>query len=322
MTPALIAAARDRLAGHARVTPLLSSPFLDDIAGRRVLVKAECLQHTGSFKYRGARSAISALDPATRARGICAASSGNHAQGIALAAREMGVPAVILMPSDAPRIKLENTRAYGAEIVTYDRATQDRDELMVALEEERGMTLVRPYDDPQVIAGQGTCGLEIAEQAQALGVDRAEVLVCCGGGGLTSGIAVALSEAAPGFKVRPVEPEGFDDTGRSLVSGRRETNPALSGSLCDAILTPSPGKLTFPLIQAHCGAGLAVSDGEALRAMGLALMRLKLVIEPGGAAALAAALFRGNDLEADTVIVTASGGNCDAGLLARALELQ
>ncbi|WP_108262849.1 threonine ammonia-lyase [Mangrovicoccus ximenensis] len=321
MTPDLIAAARDRLAGHARVTPLLSSPFLDEIAGRRVLVKAECLQHTGSFKYRGARSAISALDPETRARGICAASSGNHAQGIALAAREMGVPAVILMPSDAPQIKLDNTRAYGAEIVTYDRATQDRDALMLELEAERGMTLVRPYDDPQVIAGQGTCGLEIAEQAQAMGVERAEVLVCCGGGGLTSGIAVALSQAAPDFTVRPVEPEGFDDTRRSQASGQREINPAQSGSLCDAILTPSPGKLTFPLIQEHCGPGLVISDSEALQAMALAMLRLKLVIEPGGAAALAAALFRGNDLSEETVIVTASGGNCDARLLARALEL-
>ncbi|WP_138464866.1 threonine/serine dehydratase [Poseidonocella sp. HB161398] len=321
MTPDLIAAARARLAGHARVTPLLSSPFLDEIAGRRLLVKAECLQHTGSFKYRGARSAISALDPDTRSRGICAASSGNHAQGVALAAREMGVKAVILMPADAPRIKLENTRALGAEVVTYDRATQDRDALMLELEAERGMTLVRPYDDPQVIAGQGTCGLEIAEQAQAMGIDRAEVLVCCGGGGLTSGIAVALSQAAPGYRVRPVEPAGFDDTRRSQLSGQREANDRLSGSLCDAILTPSPGKITFPLIQAHCGPGLVVTDDEAMQAVALAALRLKLVVEPGGAAALAAALFHGGELEGDAVIVTASGGNCDPQLLAQAMGL-
>ncbi|MBE3638589.1 threonine ammonia-lyase [Mangrovicoccus algicola] len=321
MTPDLIAAARDRLKGHARVTPMLSSPFLDEIAGRRVLVKAECLQHTGSFKYRGARAAISALDPATRARGICAASSGNHAQGVALAAREMGVRAVMLMPADAPRIKLENTRALGAEVVTYDRATQDRDALMLALEAERGMTLVRPFDDAQVIAGQGTCGLEIAEQARDAGVETADVLVCCSGGGLTAGIAVALAREAPGLRVRPVEPEGFDDTARSLRSGRRETNPRQSGSLCDAILAPAPGELTLPVMLRHCGPGLTVTDDEALRAMALALLRLKIVVEPGGAAALAAALFCRESIQGEAVIVTASGGNCDPALLSRAMTL-
>ena len=317
MTPDLIAAAAARLAGHVRETPLLGSPFLDEIAGRRVLVKAECLQHTGSFKYRGARAALSALSAADRARGVCAASSGNHAQGVARAAAELGVRATILMPADAPRIKLENTRALGAEVITYDRVTGDRDALMLDLAETRGMPLIRPFDDPQVIAGQGTAGLEIAAQAQALGIHEAEVLVPCGGGGLTSGIAVALSAAAPGFRVHPVEPEGFDDTRRSQDSGRREVNAQTAGSLCDAIVTPSPGALTFPLVQALCGPGRVVTDEQALRAMALAMLRLKLVIEPGGAVALAAALFHRTG--AGPVIVVASGGNCDPAILHRGL---
>ena len=234
----MIRAAAARLEGHARETPLLSSPFLDEIAGRRVLVKAECLQHTGSFKYRGARSALSALDPELRARGVIAFSSGNHAQGVARVAAEFGVPAVIVMPADAPALKIANTRDLGAEVVLYDRATEDRDAIGAALAAERGLTLVKPFDEPQVIAGQGTAGLEIARQARAAGVERADVLVCCGGGGLTSGIALTLAAEAPGLTVRPVEPEGFDDVRRSLESGRIERNDRLTGSVCDAIITP------------------------------------------------------------------------------------
>src|SRR6056297_3936811 len=223
----MIRAAARRLEGHVRRTPLLSSPFLDEIAGRRVLIKPECLQHTGSFKYRGGRSAVSALDPALRARGVIAFSSGNHAQGVALAAREFGVPAVIIMPADAPRMKIDNTRALGAEVVLYDRAGgENREEIGKKLTAERDLTLIKPYDEPQVIAGQGTCGLEIAEQARAQGVEAGDVLVCCGGGGLTSGIALALEAEAPGLRARPVEPEGFDDTARSLRSGHVETNTA------------------------------------------------------------------------------------------------
>ncbi|MFN3938067.1 MAG: threonine/serine dehydratase, partial [Gemmobacter sp.] len=239
-----IEAAARRLAGHVRETPLLSSPFLDRLAGRRVLVKAECLQHTGSFKFRGAWSALSALDPQVRARGVIAYSSGNHAQGVALAAWLFGVPAVIVMPSDAPQLKLQNTRDLGAELVTYDRLTEDRDAIGKALASDRGLTLVRPFDEPTVIAGQGTCGLEIAAQARDQGVTEADVLVCCGGGGLASGIALALEARAPGLRVRPCEPEGFDDTARSLAAGRVMGNDPAARSICDAIVTPEPGQIT------------------------------------------------------------------------------
>ncbi|WP_371059787.1 threonine/serine dehydratase [Rhodosalinus sp. 5P4] len=321
MTPELVTAAEARLDGVVRRTPLLSSPFLDEIAGRRVLVKPECLQHTGSFKFRGAWSALSALEPETRGRGVIAYSSGNHAQGVALAARRHGVPAVIVMPKDAPRLKIENTRALGAEVVLYDRANFDsREEIGGRLAAERGLTLVKPYDDPQVIAGQASAGLEIAAQAAEEGIEAADVLVCCGGGGFSAGIAVALEMRAPGLRVRTVEPEDYDDTARSLASGRRERNAAEAGGLCDAILTPSPGELTFPVLRRLAGPGLVVTDEEAMRAMALAATRLKLVAEPGGAVALAAALFHADEIEGDAVIATISGGNADPGILARVLE--
>ena len=317
----MIRAAAQRLKGHVRRTPLLSSPFLDEIAGRRVLVKPECLQHTGSFKYRGGRSAVSALDPEVRKNGVLGFSSGNHAQGVALAAKEFGVPAVIVMPTDAPALKIANTRALGAEVVLYDRpGGESREELGEALRAERGLTLIKPYDEPEVIAGQGTCGLEIAEQAAELGVTEADVLTCCGGGGLTSGIALALEAKAPGLRARPVEPEGFDDTARSLASGRIEQNARYSGGICDAIVTPAPGKITFPIMARLCGPGLVVSETQALRAMGLAWQRLKVVAEPGGAVALAATLFHGHDIAGDTVICTISGGNVDRQMFARALD--
>jgi threonine dehydratase len=319
---AAIRAAAARLSGVAVRTPLLESPFLNDIAGRRVLVKAECLQRTGSFKFRGAWSALSALSDEARARGVLAYSSGNHAQGVALAAQLMGVPAVIVMPSDAPALKLANTRAYGAEVVTYDRAGgENRESLGASIAEARAMTLVRPYDDAMVIAGQGTTGLEIAEQARAAGVTEADVLVCCGGGGLTSGIALALEAEAPGLRARSVEPAGFDDVARSLLAGERMGNSAPSGSICDAIVTPMPGELTFPILRRLCGPGIAVSDEEALMAMAHAVMRLKIVAEPGGAVALAAALRPAAAGDAAAVIAIVSGGNADARMLARALSL-
>jgi threonine dehydratase len=321
-TIAMIEAAADRARGHVRRTPLLSSPFLDQIAGRRLLVKAEPLQHTGSFKFRGAWSAISALPAEIRARGVIAFSSGNHAQGVAHAAALHGVSSVIIMPIDAPRMKIDNTRALGAEVVLYDRAGgEDRDAIGAQLSAERGLTLIKPFDNEQVIAGQGTTGLEIAEQAAEAGLDSADVLVCCGGGGLTSGIALALEARAPGLRARPCEPEGFDDVTRSLASGARARNAALSGSICDAIVTPTPGELTLPIMQRLCGPGLVVSDDEALEAMALAWARLKLVLEPGGAVALAAALLRKDQITGDAVIAVASGGNVDAPVFHRALDL-
>ncbi|MCK8781406.1 threonine/serine dehydratase [Rhizobium sp. NTR19] len=316
---AMIEAAQARLDGHVRVTPLLSSPFLDEIAGRRVFVKPECLQHTGSFKFRGAWSAISALSPEVRERGVIAFSSGNHAQGVAFAAKLHGIASVIVMPSDAPRIKIENTRAYGAEVVLYDRQTENRDEIGATLSRERGLTLIKPFDEPLVIAGQATSGLEIAAQAKEVGLDKGEVLVPVSGGGLLSGVALALQARAPGFVVRPCEPEGFDDVTRSLASGKIERNAALSGSICDAILAPQPGDVTFPILSKLCGPGLVVSEDEVLHAMALAFNRLKIVVEPGGAVGLAAALFHGDQL-GDTVIAICSGGNVDADLFKQALD--
>jgi len=319
MTITMIRAAAARLAGHVRRTPLLWAPGLDAIAGRRVWVKAEALQLTGSFKARGGWAAVSALPPEVRARGVIAYSSGNHAQGVAMAARAHGCPAVIIMPADAPRAKVEGTQALGAEVVLYDRAREDRDALGARLAGERRLTLIRPYDDHTVIAGQGTCGLEIAQQAAAEGVCNADVLVCCGGGGLTAGIALALEADAPGLRARPVEPAGFDDAGRSLAAGRILRNAAMSGSVCDAILTPQPGALTFPVMARLCGPGIAVSDAEALRAMAAAFRHLRLVLEPGGAVALAAALWHPETIAGDAVIVVASGGNVDAATFARAI---
>ncbi|UWQ80111.1 threonine/serine dehydratase [Leisingera sp. S132] len=318
---AMIEAAAERLKGHARVTPLLSSPFLDEIAGRRLLVKAECLQHTGSFKFRGGWSAVSALPEQDRKRGVIAYSSGNHAQGVAAAAKAHGVPAVIVMPADAPQLKIQNTRDLGADVVLYDRAGgESREAVGAQYAEDRGLTLIKPYDEPLVIAGQGTCGLEIAEQAAAEGVSTAEVLVNCGGGGLSSGIALALEARTPDLHVRPVEPEGFDDVTRSLAAGEIRHNPSQSGSICDAILTPQPGDVTFPILSRLCGSGLVITEEEALRAMALAFLRLKIVLEPGGAASLAAALFHPDEIEGEAVIAVATGGNVDAELFREALS--
>ncbi len=320
VTIADIRAARERLAGRARETPLLEAALLNRAAGRRVLVKAECLQRTGSFKFRGAWSAISALPEAVRRRGVIAYSSGNHAQGVAHAAELMGIPAVIVMPADAPRLKIENTCSYGAEVVLYDRAAgEDREVIGRRLAEERGLTLIKPYDDPMVIAGQGTVGLEIAARAGAAGIERAEVLVPCGGGGLSSGIALACEAEAPGLRVRPVEPAGFDDWARSLACGERVRNPGETGSICDALLAPTPGELTFPILRRLAGPGIAVTDEEALAAMAAAFLRLKIVAEPGGAVALAAALSHAEEIDGEAVIVVISGGNVDPTLYARAL---
>ncbi|EPX81686.1 threonine ammonia-lyase [Litoreibacter arenae] len=315
----MIEAAAKRIEGHARRTPLLTSPFIDKIAGRRVFVKTEALQHTGSFKFRGAWSAVSALEQDALKAGVIAFSSGNHAQGVALAAREYGTSAVIIMPADAPAMKIDNTRALGAEVVLYDRDTEDRDEIGDRLSSERGLTLIKPFDEPLVIAGQGTVGLEIAEQAAELGADANDVLVCCGGGGLTSGIALALEAKAPSLRVRPVEPEHFDDVTRSLAAGEIKRNARTSGSLCDAIITPQPGNVTFPILKRLCGPGLVVPEENCLRAMAVAFSRLKVVLEPGGAVALAAALYHGDQIDGDDVIVVASGGNVDAEVFQMAL---
>jgi len=314
---AQIRAAAARAKGHVRQTPLLSAPALDDIAGRRVFAKAEVLQLTGSFKFRGAWSAVSNLPPSERAKGVLAFSSGNHAQGVAYAAALHGVQATIIMPADAPQAKIDNTRFYGAEVILYDRkGGEDRNVIGARLQEERGLPLIKPFDNADVIAGQGTCGLEIAQQAREAGIERAEVLACCGGGGLSAGIALALEADAPQMHLRTVEPEGFDDTARSLAAGEICRNTGPEAGLCDAIVTPAPGQLTFPILNRLAGAGIVVSDDEVRAAMRAAYAHLKLVVEPGGAVALAAALYHGAELEDDTAIVTLSGGNVDPDLFA------
>ena len=320
-TIAMVKAAEKRLKGKVRRTPMLTSPFLDNVAGRKVLVKAECLQHTGSFKFRGAWSAISNLPKEERARGVIAFSSGNHAQGVALAASMHETKAVIIMPEDAPRIKIENTKALKAKVVLYDRAGgEDRDEVANKINATENLCLIKPFDDPEVIAGQGTAGIEITFQAKDLKVRDADVLVCTGGGGLASGIALALNEYSDNLRVRTVEPNGFDDYARSLRVGRPLANKNVTGSICDAIITPTPGLLTFPILNRLAGPGLVVTDEECLHAMALAFKYLKIVIEPGGAAALAATLFHGEYISGDAVIAVATGGNVDKEIFENALS--
>ncbi len=316
-----VRAAARRLAGHARRTPLLAGTPLDHITGGRVLLKLETLQHTGSFKFRGAWNRLVQLDAAQRAAGVVAYSSGNHAQGVAEAARRLGIRATIVMPSDAPRVKLENTLALGAEVVPYDRVHESRERIAAGLAEERGATLVPSFDDPDIIAGQGTTGLEIAEQADELGLTLDAVIVCCSGGGLAAGIGLALAKLAPQARLYTAEPEAYDDHRRSLASGRRQRNePGGPASICDSLLAPMPGELTFAINQRRLQGALAVSDAEVRHAIGYAARTLKLVVEPGGAVALACVLAGKLEMRNSTVAITLSGGNIDDALLADILR--
>ena len=271
-----------RIEGFAVRTPVIESPKLNAITGGRILIKAECLQRTGSFKFRGAWNMISKLDAKKAKGGVVAYSSGNHAQGVAAAAQIKGLPALIVMPADTPLIKQENTRSYGAEVVTYDRATQSREAIAERYVKERHAVMVPPFEHADIIAGQGTAGLELAEEAAARGVRLNDVLVCCSGGGLTAGVALAMEQMQPQAKVHSVEPAGFDDYARSLRSGTLERNASLSGSICDALMSPSPGEMTFAINSRLLGEGLTVTDGEAAEAVRFAFEVLKLVLEPGG----------------------------------------
>jgi threonine dehydratase len=309
-----VRAAAGRLEGLAVRTPLLESPALNERVGGRVLLKAETLQRTGSFKFRGAYNRISQVPEAERAGGVVAYSSGNHAQGVAAAAALLGLPAVIVMPSDAPAIKVANTRGYGAEVVFYDRATEPREKIGAAIAAERGATLVPPYDDPMVIAGQGTCGLEVFEQASERDLALDAMLVCCGGGGLTAGCALALEALSPATKVHTVEPAGYDDTKLSLEAGRPLPHGPAAPSICDALLSPQPGDLTFAVNRSRVGAGLSVTDTEVREAMRFAFRNLKLVVEPGGAVCLAAILAGRIDTAGRVIALTLSGGNVDSEL--------
>jgi threonine dehydratase len=314
-----VTAAAARIAGHAILTPLLSNAWLDEVAGARVLLKAECLQRTGTFKFRGAYNAIAAMTPEVRAGGIVAVSSGNHAQGVAEAARLFGYASTIVMPVDAPASKRARTERSGGRILTYDRAREDRDAVVARYIADHGGTLVHPYDDPYVIAGQGTIGLEIANQCSELGVVPGEVLVPCGGGGLSSGVGLSIGAAYPDLAVTLVEPDGFDDYRRSLAEGRPVANAKTSGSICDALLAPSPGAIGFALNTANRARAVSVSDAEALAAVAFAYRELKLAVEPGGAVALAALLSGKISARGAVVVVVLSGGNIDPPVLARAL---
>lgn len=314
-----VAAAAERLRGIAVVTPLLESPLLNAALGFRLLVKAEPLQKTGSFKFRGAYNRIVQLDAQQRARGVVAFSSGNHAQGIAHAAQLLGVPAIIVMPADAPAMKIANTRAYGAEVVTYDRWTEDREAIGRAIAEPRGMVVVPPYDDPHIMAGQGTVGLEIVDQCAAVGIVPDAVIANASGGGLMAGIATAVKARLPATKIYVAEPEGFDDHRRSLAAGTQIANAQGAQSFCDALLAAQPGKLTFPINRALLAGGVTVSDAEVEIGIATAAARLKLVVEPGGAVAFTAAVLGRLDLKGRTVVVVASGGNIDPDLLSAIL---
>lgn len=312
--------AAERLAGHALVTPVLESPVLNDHVGGRLLVKAEPLQRTGSFKIRGAYNCISRIPEAERAAGVVAFSSGNHAQAVAAAAHELGLPAVIVMPDTAPRLKRQGTERWGAEIVTYDgRHPESREGIAEEILATRGGTLVRPYDDAAVIAGQGTAGLELMRQADALGAHLDAVLVPCGGGGLTAGVAIAVKHLSPDTQVFAVEPVGYDNTTRSLAAGARQRNEPGVHSFCDALAPPLPGVLSFAVNRELLAGGIVVSDDDVATAMRLAFLHLKLVIEPGGAVALAAALAGLLDRRNKTVAVVASGGNVDPATYAEVL---
>lgn len=303
--------ATTQIKGAAVYTPLLENIRLNEQMGRRVLIKFEGAQHTGSFKFRGAYNRLSRIAEADRPAGVVAWSSGNHAQGVAAAARLLRIPAAIVMPADAPRVKMENTRALGAEIIAYDRFTESREEIATALATERGAVLVPSFDDPHIIAGQGTIGFEILDQAAAAGAELSQIICCCGGGGLIAGLATAVKAVAPEIAIYSAEPATFDDTARSLVSGTRETVPAGARSICDALLAPRPGELTFPINKALLSGGLSVTDDEVRAAMRYAFDTLKLVAEPGGSVALAALLHGKVPASDAPVAIVISGGNVD-----------
>jgi threonine dehydratase len=316
-TSADVDTAARRLAGVALRTPLISSPVLDAVTGARVFLKAETLQRTGSFKFRGAYNKLSSILPERRAGGVVAFSSGNHAQGVAHAAKLLDMPAVIVMPADAPRPKRERTAAYGAEVVLYDREKEDREAIARSIAEQRGATLVPPYDDPYIIAGQGTAGREIMEDLAALGLKPDIAVIGASGGGLAAGISLAIKARAPEVKIFTAEPEGFDDTARSFRSGKHEHNARMSGTICDALMSNTPGRITFAINRALIGEGIAATDAEVGRAVAFAFRELKLVVEPGGAIGLAALLAGRVDVKGKIVVAVLSGGNVDPELFSR-----
>jgi threonine dehydratase len=314
-TAADVHQARLRISPHIVRTPMLRSAALDERTGGRILIKPEVLQRTGSFKLRGATNAVMQLGAEELQRGVVAYSSGNHAQAIACAAKTFSSPATIVMPSDAPAIKRRHTEAWGAKIIPYDRASENREQIAASVVAQTGATLIPPYEHPHVIAGQGTLALELAEDAAAAGLALDACLVCTGGGGLVAGCALALSDVSPGTKVFSAEPAGWDDTARSLQSGSRERNDMQGSTFCDALLTPTPGELTFSINRRRLAGGFAVTDEDVRAAMQFAAEHLKLIVEPGGAVALAALLAGHFDARGLTVGVVLSGGNTETSAL-------
>lgn len=308
-----VEAAAVRIAPHAVETPLFENPALNAMLGGRVFLKPESLQRTGSFKFRGAYNRIGLIAERERANGVVAFSSGNHAQGVAAAAALFGIPATIVMPKDAPRAKIEGTKSLGAEVVYYDRVTEDREAIATKIVKTLGATLVRPFDDAGIIAGQGTIGLEIVRQAAARRVKLDAVLVPCSGGGVVTGIALALSGTSPGTEAVSVEPERFDGMRLSLASGERVTAPGGPLSIADALMAPVPGHIPFALAKKYLRTGVSVGEDALAEAVAYAARNLKLIIEPGGGAGLAALLSGRYDVRGGNVAVVLSGGNCDFG---------
>lgn len=309
-----------QILGHAVRTPLIESPALNELLGGRVLMKAENLQRAGAFKFRGAYNRISRLTAQEKAKGVVAYSSGNHAQAVACAARMMGTHAIIVMPADSPKVKVEGVIGFGGEVRMYDRYTESREAIGEEIATTKGSILVRPFDDPFVIEGQGTTGLEIVEQARDAGVDRIDQLLCgASGGGLIAGINLAMAALSPETPVIGVEPEGYDDTARSLAAGQPVTHPEADGTICDALMTPVPGNLTFPINRRLSGM-LTVSDREAAAAVAYGFRTLKQVVEPGGAVSLAALLAGKADTKNRTTVVVLSGGNVDPALFSAIIE--
>jgi len=311
--------AAERLNGVAVKTPLLYSVPLSEALGARVFLKPENLQRVGAFKFRGAYNRLCQLTDGEKARGVVAFSSGNHAQGVALAAKILGLKAIIVMPSDAPAIKRDNTLSYGAEVIEYDRETESREEIAQAVADKHGSVVVPGFEDFHVICGQGTAGLEIVEQGRELEAEFDRFFCPVGGGGLISGCATAINALSPETEIYGVEPEGFDDVKRSLAAGIPQRNIRQTGSVCDALLSPSPGHMTFTIMQKYLNSILTVSDEEALQAVKYAWEKLKLVVEPGGAVALAALLAGKVDVRDKTICILLSGGNIDAATFERAI---
>ena len=314
-----VLAAQARISGHIVRTPVLRHPWLDEAAGRPVLVKAEPLQRTGSFKLRGATNAVLRLAPERRRAGLVAYSSGNHAQAVACAGAAVGAPVTIVMPSDAPAIKVANTRRWGAEIILYDRMRDDREAIGREIAGRTGASLIPPYDHPDVMAGQGTLALELYEDAAADGVAIGALLVCAGGGGMVAGCALATLAVSPNTRVFAVEPAGSDDTARSLRAGERLANAPGASMLCDALLASMPGELTFAVNREHLAGGIVVTDDEVRAAMRWSFANLKLVAEPGGSVALAAVLAGKAPETGGALGVVVSGGNVDPATFAEAL---